>query len=247
VIEMADWAPTFFTHLYSEVYRGPLFDKAATESEVGLLSEVFADCKGMVLDVGAGFGRHAGPLARKGIKVVALDRFRHLLAKLPRRGRTAVQADMRNLPVANASLGGAYCIFNTFGYFDKQDNARVIAGIGRALAPGGKFVLQCPNRPVMARITREFPPMRMLSNKASLTESYHYDEDAKALVGRGHWQVGDAAQSWEFSLRLYTRGEIGRLLNAAGLQVIEEFGSLRPRELFAPRTSTEMILVCQKG
>src|SRR5690606_24052310 len=116
-----DWAPNFFTSLYAEVYRGPLFDKAATEADIALLAEVFGDCKGPDVDIGAGFGRHAAPLRKRGINVIALDRFRHLLDRHPRRGRRVVQGDMRWLPFAPAKLAGAYLIFNTFGYFEKGD------------------------------------------------------------------------------------------------------------------------------
>ena len=242
----SDWAPDFFTSLYSEVYRGPLFDKPATEADVEFLAEVFRGCKGPVLDIGAGFGRHAVPLKKAGINLVALDRFRHLLERHPRRGRRVVQADMRSLPFATGSLDGAYCIFNTFGYFEKDDNARVLLEAGRVLSAGGRFVLQCPNRPVMARLTREFPPMRMLSANASLTETYHYDETSQSLVGRGHWQVGERDQTWQFALRLYTRKEVGRMLSAAGLVVVAEYGGLRPREPFSARSSSEILLVCER-
>jgi SAM-dependent methyltransferase len=224
-----------------------LFDKDATDAEVEFLEEVFRDCRGTILDVGAGFGRHAAPLRKQGVDVVALDRFRHLLERLPRRGRRGIQADMRSLPFADASLAGAYCIFNTFGYFEPDENMRVLKGIARVLGPSAPFVLQTPNRPVMAKITRDFPPMRMLSANTILSEAYSINTAAKSLVGRGHWQIGDKDQTWEFSLRLYTRGEVGKILTRAGFKVVEEFGSLNPRESFSPRASSEMILVCQRA
>ncbi len=245
--ESPDWAPRFFTSLYAEVYRGPLFDKDATKAEVGLLHEQFGNCKGAILDVGAGFGRHATPLRKAGVNVVALDRFRHLLDGHPRRGRRVVQADMRTLPFTDESFDGAYCLFNTFGYFGPVENTRVLKGIARVLRPGSRFALQTPNRPVMARLTRDFPPMRMLSAKAVLTETYSYNEGSRSLVGRGHWQIGGKEQTWEFSLRLYTRGEVGKVLNSAGFKIIEELGSLDPREPFSSRASSEMILICQRA
>jgi len=223
-----------------------LLDKVSTEAEVQLLREVFKGCKGPVLDIGAGFGRHATPLAKSGVRVVALDRFHHLLSKHKGRGRRMVQADMRRLPFAEHSLAGAYCIFNTFGYFENKENARMLKGISRVLAPGASFVLQCPNRPVMARLTREFPPMRMLSADAMLTETYTYDASRRSLLGRGHWQVRGRDQTWQFALRLYTRGEVARMLKSAGLEVIEQYSGFNPRDPFAPRSSSEMVLVCQR-
>jgi SAM-dependent methyltransferase len=224
-----------------------LFDKDATGAEVDLLRQQFGHCKGTILDVGAGFGRHATPLRKAGVNVVALDRFRHLLDGHPRRGRRVVQADMRSLPFAASSFEGAYCLFNTFGYFGPDENTQVLKGIARVLRPGSRFVLQTPNRPIMAKLTRDFPPMRMLSAKTVLTETYSYNDATKCLVGRGHWQIGDKEQTWEFSLRLYTRGEVGKILKSAGFTIVEELGSLDPREPFSSRASSEMILICQRA
>jgi SAM-dependent methyltransferase len=37
-------------------------------------------------------------------------------------------------------------LFTSFGYFEDEDNRRVLEGVAQALKPGGLFVLDIPNR-----------------------------------------------------------------------------------------------------
>lgn len=240
------WWREFFSPLYARVYRGPLAHPEATQAEVALLAETFAGVAGPILDLGCGFGRHAGPMMRQGFKVVGVDVMAHLLREMPRRGRRVVQADMRALPLGTGSMAGAYCLFNTFGYFAPGDNRRVLGELARVLAPGAALVLQCPNRPAMARLVRSFPPRRLLTSDAMLTEAYTYDTPTRSLVGEGHWMMGDREQRWRFSLRLYTGPELARLLAAEGF-VVERHLAETSGEAFDPRTSTEQILVARRA
>lgn len=239
------WWQSFFSPLYSRVYRGPLAQPDATAAEVALLAEVFAKSNGPVLDLGCGFGRHAVPLGKKGVRVVGLDVMAHLLRELPARGRQAVQADMRRVPLRDGAMAGGYCMFNTFGYFTPADNKRVLAELGRVLAPGAPLVIQCPNRPAMAKLARDFPPTRLMTSDAMVNESYGYDAASKSLIGSGQWIIGDKEQHWNFSLRLYSGAELVKLLAAAGFTVERHLGE-PTGEPFDPRESTEQVIVARR-
>lgn len=76
-----------------------------------LAAELFG--RGPVLEIGVGTGLLALPLAGRGVSVIGLDLSGEMMAVL--RGKAAgssqiplVQADAARLPVASASLGGAY-------------------------------------------------------------------------------------------------------------------------------------------
>lgn len=240
------WWQSFFSPLYARIYRGPLAHPEATADEVALLAEVFDGVQGPVLDLGCGFGRHAVPLGKKGVRVVGLDVMDHLLREIPARGRRVVQADMRALPLRDGSMAGAYCLFNTFGYFTPDDNKRVLVELGRVMAPGAALVMQCPNRTGMAKLARNFPPRQMLTSDAMLSESYGYDAATKSLVGTGQWIIGDKEQHWNFSLRLYTGAELAKLLKGAGFVVERHLGEPSGEE-FDARHSTEQVVVARRA
>ncbi len=241
------WTHRFFTPTYQKVYEGPLFDEDSTKQEAAFLAEEFAPVRdGLILDIGCGFGRHRLQMLKKKFRVVGLDRFVHLLQAHPKKNRLVSAADMRQLPFAEATFaGGAYCLFNTFGYFSHNENMEMLDDWSRVIAPGGRLVMQIPNRPVMADIARNFQPSQMFGPNCQITEMYEYDMAEKSLVGRGIWQIGNEEQTWEFRLRLYTKKEIERALNKAGFDAVTIFEDY-DRESFNERTSSEMVIVARK-
>lgn len=241
------WTHQFFAGMYRDVYAGPLFNKESTALEVSYLAAQFADAKesGTLLDIGCGFGRHTAGLRKQGFDVVGIDRFHHLLQHHPARSRRVACADMRALPFADGVFAGAYCLFNTFGYFDHAQNIAMLPEWARVLAPGASLVMQIPNRPVMADIAREFAPTQMMNEDFTVTESYSYDVALRSLVGRGIWQQGADQQEWQFTLRMYTRAEMQKALSKAGLSVVTVAEDYDGSE-FSDRTSVEMILVARR-
>ena len=240
------WWQDYFSPLYREVYEGPLSNSRQTRREAAFLEEALGPIKpGPVLDVGCGFGRHVRALRHRGFKVVGTDRFVHLLERHAPGARRAVCADMRRLPFAARSFQGAYCIFNTFGYFADSENRQVLAECARVLAPGGRFVLQIPNGPIMAGIAHEFTPSQTAGPKLTMTEQYAFDPDKKTLQGSGVWRIGDQEQAWTLELQLYTHEEIAAALESCGLQVVEILGDYDGEE-FDPGESAEIVLVAER-
>ncbi len=128
-----------------------------TEQEVGFLVEVLGLEPGMrVLDVGCGPGRHAHALGRRGIEVHGVDiseRFVEVARRDAPPGVTFERLDARALPFeANFDAAISLCQ-GAFGLqggpaaaqgtgrdaeADRTGDAPVLAGIARALRPGGR-------------------------------------------------------------------------------------------------------------
>lgn len=112
---------------------------------------------GPVLELGCGTGRLTLPLARAGVQVVGVDRAAPMLARLQsaladeppevRERVRAVPGDFTHL--ATEALGeGRFPLvllpFNALHHCaHHRDVLALLAGVERALAPGGRFLLDC--------------------------------------------------------------------------------------------------------
>jgi SAM-dependent methyltransferase len=117
-----------------------------TEQEVGFLVDVLGLGPGSrLLDVGCGPGRHAHAFAERGVEVVGVDisqRFVDLAAAAAPPGATFVRADARELAfdaefdAAVSLCQGAFGLAGGPGA-PLDGDGEVLAGIARALRPGG--------------------------------------------------------------------------------------------------------------
>ncbi len=236
------WWRNYFSSLYGQLYRGALAPELNTREETETLGRLFAGARTPVLDVGCGYGRHLGPLRRAGIPVAGVDYSMELLRQAPGHKSTRlVRGDMRRLPFRDASLGGAYMLFNSFGYFDEEENLGVLRELARVLPAGARLVADLPLRQGMRQAVSGMPPVERHQRGVAIYEAWTYEEENKRLRARGSWEVGGRQQSWELSIRLYTPAEFQRLLRRGGfsgevemrpLEDLRLLGSGQPSEDF---------------
>ena len=126
---------------------------------------------GLAIDLGAGFGMHAIPLARAGYEVVALDTSRELLDVLRANSvglaiRT-VEADLldfrRHVSTA-ASL--IVCLGDTLTHLESTDDVeRLVRDVAASLRPGGRFVATFRDYTRPATGDARFIPVRSDANR----------------------------------------------------------------------------------
>jgi len=135
------WYEELFGETYLRMVQQP--SREATEQEVDFLVERLRLEPGLrVLDLCCGFGRHAVPLARRGLRVVGqdLDRGREAASEAGVEVEW-VRRDMREISW-EAEFDAAINMFTAFGYFEEdEENFRVLEGVARALKPGGRFLI----------------------------------------------------------------------------------------------------------
>ncbi|MEO8431822.1 MAG: class I SAM-dependent methyltransferase [Acidobacteriota bacterium] len=141
-----DWWADFFSGLVVDFWRAAV-PRAVTDAEVDFLWERLGIRPGSrVLDAPCGHGRHAVELAARGCRVTGIDYSTELLAAArdaaAARGVDASweRLDMREL-LWEEEFDAAFCAGGSFAFFDREGDTRFLAGVGRALRPGGAFVL----------------------------------------------------------------------------------------------------------
>ena len=180
-----------------------------------------------VLDVGCGTGRHAHELARRGIEVHGIDisqRFVDLANAGDLPLATFERGDARSMTF-EAEFDAVICLCQgAFGMMtaDGDDDA-VVAGMARALRPGGRLALSAFN--------------------AYFAVRYHEDADFDAATGVSHEVTEIRSESGEpRSVELwtgcYTPRELRLLLGTHGFDV-DSIASVEPGAYGLDPPSTE--------
>jgi SAM-dependent methyltransferase len=169
-----------------------------------------------VLDVGCGTGRHAHELARRGIEVHGIDisqRFIDLANTAAPPLATFARADARSMAF-ESEFDAVICLCQgAFGMMTADgDDGAVVAGMARALKPGGRLALSAFN--------------------AYFAVRYHDDAEFDAATGVSHEVTeirseSGEARSVDLWTGCYTPRELRLLLGAHGFAV-ESISSVEP-------------------
>src|SRR5678815_4450924 len=92
-----------------------------------------------ILDLGCGDGALTQQLAAMGVRVVGVDSSPEMIAAACTRGLDARVIDAEQLPF----VGSFDAVFSNAALHWMHDPDRVVAGVFRALRPGGRFVGEC--------------------------------------------------------------------------------------------------------
>jgi SAM-dependent methyltransferase len=249
------WYKKSFGVEYLSVYRERNEEQASQEVDF-ILRELKPPMDAWILDLACGAGRHARALARRGlVNMVGVDLSRELLevaTKESTGGKAApllVRGDMRHIPF-RACFDIVLSLFTSFGYFeDEMENARVASGMARVLAPGGRLVLDLPNRQyIEANLVPESTGRR---NGDTIIERRRLRKNGglrveKHIVIKNEERDAVRREFFE-SVRLYSKEEIKYLLENAGMEIEKfhggfdgsEFDGSSPRMLVFGRKRDE--------
>jgi len=184
-----------------------------------------------VLDLCCGPGRHAVPLARRGMRVTGVDRTRFLLDRARERARLAgadvelVECDMRDFRRPGA-YDLALSLFTSFGYFDaREDDLKVLRNVRASLRPQGAFVMDVVGKEWLARhfqATRSgsLPDGTVLIDRCDVVDDWTRIENEWILIRGGQ------ARTFRLRLSVYSGQELRDRLQQAGFAHVTLYGDL---------------------
>jgi SAM-dependent methyltransferase len=161
----------------------------------------------LVVDLGAGFGSHAVPLARAGARVLAVDSSAGLLAELKRLAGnlpvTVVQDDLLSFRAHLTEKAAAVlCMGDTLTHLPEHHLVDfLVQEVHESLAPGGHFVLTFRDYSEPLRDEARFIPIRS-DERRILTCFLEYEEDTVVVHDILHERAGDA---WETRVSSYRK------------------------------------------
>lgn len=137
---------SYFDGLYKEVWRN-MIPGLLTEKEMEFMIPHFSlDSGKAVLDMMCGYGRHALVLARKGIRVTAVDNLPEYIEEIKETALReslpleAVQANLAHYrPAGQYDL--AICMGNSLNFFGLADLRSILQKTAAALLPGGHLLI----------------------------------------------------------------------------------------------------------
>jgi SAM-dependent methyltransferase len=170
-----------------------------------------------VLDAPCGAGRISLHLARAGCVVTGIDLRDTFIRRARRRFRAAGlhgtfrALDLRRLDM-EGQFDGVLSWSGSFGYFSETENARLVGAYVRALRPGGRLLIEQPDR---EHLLRHFQRVMLVG---SFTVRNRWDARNQRVVSRRS-ESGVEDRRNSSSMRLYTPAQMRALFERQGLIV----------------------------
>lgn len=181
-----------------------------------------------ILDSCCGQGRHSIILADRGMKVTGVDITAPYL-DIARQRRDEKGLDIEFVHkdildfVREDTFDGATNLYNSLGYFDDPEEDLVyFRNVFRSLKPGGKFIIECTGKEVLARDFRdcfwyEYDDFKIMV-EYSINLNWTELETRWIFLKEGH--ETDAV----FRHRIFSALELAQLLSEAGFTTVEFYG-----------------------
>jgi SAM-dependent methyltransferase len=203
-----------------------------------------------ILDLACGTGRHAVELASRGYQVVGFDLSLAMLARASDEAQDRkqkinfVQGDMREMTFEE-TFDGVFSWNTSFGFFDEEKNATVIAKVHRALKKGGQFLLDVVNRD---NLIRSAPSLAWFEGDGCICmDEMQIDFITSRMRVKRTLMMDDGrTKEIEYSIRVYSLHELGKMLHDNGFRVAEVSGRTGTPGVFFGCESPRTLILAEK-
>jgi SAM-dependent methyltransferase len=152
---------------------------------------------------------------------------------------------MREMAYEEA-FDGVFCWSTSFGYFDDEKNLAVLQRVHRALRQGGMFLLDVINRDYVA--PRSPSLVWFEGTQCVCMDDVFVDFFTSRLrVKRTAMFEGGLSRELDYSIRLYSLSELGRMLKEVGFKVVEVTGHTAHPGVFFGTESPRLIVLAERS
>lgn len=239
----AVFEPDDYLYFYKEVLT-----EERTKREVEfLVKELELDKPMTILDLACGHGRDANRLAELGHSVTGVDITPGFLEIAKRdakeRGVSVeyIQGDMRKISYKE-EFDRVLLLFSAFGYFEDEENFKVLENVASALKSGGLFCFDANNRDVLLKRFRKRIVMKK-GNDLMIDRSTFDSATGRVYVRR--IVIRDSKRKDKpFFVRYYNPAEIRELLSKARLDIYKIYEDWDAKPFTSD--SGKMIIIAKK-
>lgn len=135
-----------FQSFYKDVWR-KLIPPGLTEAEADFIADVATlSSDSQVLDIMCGYGRHSIALAKKGIRVTAVDNLEDYIQEInqvAKRDNLPIDAHIADVGFEKFKeiYDAVICMGNCFSSFDRPRALNVLQNLSESVKPGGVFII----------------------------------------------------------------------------------------------------------
>jgi SAM-dependent methyltransferase len=219
---MFDFDAVFEPDDYLYFYEDWLTEERTRKETEFLAKELELDTPMKILDLACGYGRHANRLAELGHNVTGVDITKGFLkiakddAKKKGVSIEYIQKDMREITFKE-EFDRVLLLFTSFGFFEDEDNLKVLKNVASALKLGGLFCFDTFNRDVFLKA---FLPYIVVEKGDDLMIDRNIFDSATGRIYNKRIVIRNGKRKDKpFFIRLYNPTEIRDLLSRAGMKI----------------------------
>lgn len=243
-----DFEAVFEPEDYLYFYQDALTEERTKREIEFLVKELELDKPMKILDLACGHGRHANRLAELGHNVTGVDitsGFLEIAKKEAKEKGVSVDyimEDMRKISFQK-EFDRVLLLFTSFGYFEDDDNLKVLKNVANALKPGGLFCFDTFNRDVFLK--NFLPCIVMEKGNDLMIDRNTFDSVTGRLYTRRIVIRNGKRKYKPFFVRLYNPTEIRDLLSKASLTICKIYEDWDAKPFTTD--SRRIIIVAKKG
>ncbi len=224
-----NWYESFFSGINCEMWeKAPT--KEWTDAEVRFLMEVFnLPEDSHILDLPCGTGRHSIELAKKGFHLTSVDISEEFIYGLKKK----VEEQQLDIEIIHGNIlslklkgifDGAFCLGNSFGYFNFPGMETFAEKVSTSLKQGAKWII---NTGLMAEsfLAKFIKEKKYELEGLTMEISNDYDEWNSCLLTTLTYTKNGKQEIHQFKHHVYTVAELIRLLKKYNLKTIALYNS----------------------